>query len=135
MSTTTPTIAGTPTPTVAASTATATAENQPRATDLDKHSTSIWKPQELEILRQHIEGYKAEAKERRGKYVVKQVYALIKALWVDRYNEENMRKEKGIKDEWKKKKSVRSLLSHKPISYIFQVGHLQLVPQSRENRT
>ena len=102
------------TPTVAVSAATTTvttaAQDQPHVSDISKPSTSIWTSQELEILRQHIDGYKAEAQARRGKYVAKKVYALIKALWVERYNEENMRKIDGRKQEWKKKKSVCSIL-------------------------
>ena len=65
-----------------------------------------WTPQELEILRSNIDGYKAEARERRAKYVAKKVYAIIKALWSDRYSEEKMRTIDGRRIEWKKKKSV-----------------------------
>lgn len=93
---TTPTVAATATPAVNAS----------LAIPANKPSTAIWNTDELAILRLHIDGYKAEVQERRGKYVAKKVYALIKALWADRYNEEKMGKDKAIRDEWKKKKSV-----------------------------
>jgi len=130
-------VASTTTPTVVASTASPapTAQNKRSEPDTRKPLTSIWTSQEVDILRQHIEGYKAEAKERRGKYVAKKVYALIKALWAERYNEENMTKEKGRKEEWKKKKSVCSVFAEMLISYIYVVGNLQLVSKPCKNGT
>lgn len=73
----------------------------------DSPESQIWTAEERRILKFHVEGYRNALRKTKAAYVAKTVIPEIKSSWKGRYDKKNLKKDKGLKKEWDKKKDVR----------------------------
>lgn len=66
----------------------------------------IWMKEEKEILKSHVEGYRAARPKTKLKFVIEKVIPKFKAYWKGRYDGKKLKKDKDLKQEWAKKKDV-----------------------------